>query len=89
MSITYIITLIAAAIIITRLLTYRRRGRYRPAIAIITWLLIATVTIISAQGPTECNLTATAIALTLATLAISLLRTRGDVAHLLRPLKRQ
>ncbi|WP_237673699.1 phage holin family protein [Vreelandella profundi] len=90
MSITYIITIAAALIIIARLLTFRRRaGRYRPGVALTAWLIIVATTCAVIFGPPATANGRLIIAALMVVLAIGLNRTGGNVAHLIRPLRRQ
>ncbi|WP_447555698.1 phage holin family protein [Vreelandella sp. EE22] len=89
MSITYLITITAALVVVIRLLTFRRRdGRYRPGIALAAWLIVVATTCLAIFGPAPGDPARWIIAMTLVALAIGLLRTGGNVAHLIRPLRR-
>ncbi|UYF99323.1 phage holin family protein [Halomonas sp. GD1P12] len=89
MTIAYAITLGAALIVIARLLTFRRRaGRYRPGVAFTAWAIIAVTTCLAIFGPPPNEVARWLIAAAMVALAIGLLRTGGNVAHLIRPLRR-
>lgn len=86
MTVSGIITLIAALVVILRLLTYRRRGsRYRPGISVIAWLYIVGCTEVIAEILTTGAPRDTWGAILLPVLAVMLLFTGGNIAHLLRP----
>ena len=52
MTVSGIVTLIAALVIILRLLTYRRRGsRYRPGIGVAAWASIAACSTVGGGVP--------------------------------------
>tara|TARA_R110002012_G_scaffold321621_2_gene550190 strand:- start:22787 stop:23059 length:273 start_codon:yes stop_codon:yes gene_type:complete len=90
MSITYIITIAAALVVIARLLTFRRRaGRYRPGVALAAWLIIVATTCAAIFGPPPSDPARWLIAAAMVALAVGLIRTGGNVAHLIRPLRRQ
>ncbi|MGQ7261206.1 phage holin family protein [Vreelandella sp. V005] len=90
MSITYLITIAAALVVIARLLTFRRRaGRYRPGIALAAWLIIVVTTCAVIFGPPTNENGRLIIAAAMVALAVGLIRTGGNVAHLIRPLRRQ
>ncbi|MFI2817920.1 phage holin family protein [Vreelandella piezotolerans] len=90
MTIVDAITLAAALVILARLLTFRRRtARYRPGIALLSWLLVVATTYLAVMGSPSHDAVRWVIAITLVALAIGLIRTGGNVAHLIRPLKRQ
>lgn len=85
MTIAETTALIAALVIILRLLTYRRRGsRYRPGIGVIAWVAITACTLLAARIATAGVPAAAGLALVLVAIAALLLRTRGNLAHLLR-----
>lgn len=89
MNLAYAITIAAALVIVARLLTFRRRGRYRPGVSLAAWLIIVLATVLAVFGPPSSDAARWLIALAMVVLAIGLIRTGGNVAHLLRPLKRQ
>lgn len=85
MTISETIALLAALVIILRLLTYRRRGsRYRPGIGIVAWVAITACTLLAARIVTAGVTDAAGLALVLVAIAALLLRTRGNLAHLFR-----
>lgn len=88
MNLAYAITIAAALVVVVRLLTFRRRGRYRPGVSLIAWLIIVLATVLTVFGPPPSDAARWIIALAMVALAISLIRTGGNVAHLIRPLKR-
>lgn len=89
MSIAYLITIAAALVVITRLLTFRRRdGRYRPGISLVAWLIIVAATCVAIFGPPPSFAGRWVINAAMIALAIGLIRTGGNVAHLIRPLRR-
>lgn len=88
MSLAYAITIAAALVVIARLLTFRRRGRYRPGVSLTAWLIIVLATVLTVFGPPPSHTARWLIALAMVALAIGLIRTGGNVAHLIRPLKR-
>ncbi|ERS88853.1 phage holin family protein [Halomonas sp. PBN3] len=82
-----LLAVIAAMVIIIRILTFRRRGsRYRPGIAVVAWLLVAINTWLAVRILAAGHLDAWWLALLLIGIAIGLLRAGGNLAHLLRPL---
>jgi len=84
------ITLAAALVILARLLTFRRRAaRYRPGVALLSWLLVVLTTCLAVFGAPPNDVVRWLIAAALVALAIGLIRTGGNVAHLIRPLRRQ
>ncbi|MGP9500277.1 phage holin family protein [Halomonas sp. AOP43-D1-4] len=90
MSITYLITIAASLVVIGRLLTFRRLdGRYRPGISLVAWLIIVAATCIAIFGPPPSIAGRWIISAAMVALAIGLIRTGGNVAHLFRPLRRQ
>lgn len=90
MSITYLITVTAALVVIARLITFRRRaGRYRPGVAFTAWLIIVATTCAAIFGPPPSEAARWLIAAAMVALAVGLIRTSGNVAHLIRPLRRQ
>jgi hypothetical protein len=90
MSITYLVTIAAALVVIARLLAFRRRaGRYRPGVALTAWLIIVATTCAVIFGPPPSENGRLIIAALMVALAIALIRTGGNVAHLIRPLRRQ
>jgi len=86
-----LLTFAACAVIVVRLLTFRRgRSRHRPSLAWASWLMIAGATAMAVKiaaglrpppGPLE--------ALAAVVLAVLLLIHRGDLAHLLRLIVRR
>lgn len=86
-----LLTFAACAVIVVRLLTFRRgSSRHRPSLAWASWLTIAGATAMAVKittglrpppGPLE--------ALAAVALAILLLIHRGDLAHLLRLIVRR
>lgn len=85
MTITYIITIAAALTIVARLLTFRRRtGRYRPGVALLAWMIIVITTAIAIFGLPTDTVARWLIAIAMVALAIGLIRTGGNVAHLFR-----
>lgn len=83
------IAVIAAVIILLRLITYQRRGsRYRPGIAWIAWLMSCISVIVIVKLPfTALPEPITAVVATaMGAFAILLLRHGGNLAHLLRSL---
>lgn len=89
MSIAYLITLAAALVVIARLLTFRRRaGRYRPGVALLAWMIIVATTCVAIFGPPPSFAGRWIINAVMIALAIGLIRTGGNVAHLIRPLRR-
>lgn len=90
MTLTYIITYAAALVVVARLITFRREGgRYRPGVSFAAWLIIVAMPIAAVYGPPVPELARWLIALAMVALAIGLIRTGGNVAHLIRPLRRQ
>ncbi|MDN3562106.1 phage holin family protein [Vreelandella neptunia] len=89
MNLAYAITIAAALVVVARLLTFRRRGRYRPGVAITAWLIIVAMPVAAVYGPPVPELARWLIAAAMVALAIALIRTGGNVAHLIRPLRRQ
>ncbi|MDQ7735534.1 phage holin family protein [Halomonas sp. SpR1] len=90
MSIAYIITAAATLIVIARLITFRRRaGRYRPGVALTAWLIIVAMPVAAVYGPSVPELARWLIATAMVALAVGVIRTDGNVAHLIRPLRRQ
>lgn len=90
MPITYLITITAALVVIARLLTFRRRaGRYRPGVAVAAWLIIVVTTCAAFLATPSSDVARWLIALAIVALAIGLIRTGGNVAHLIRPHRRQ
>lgn len=89
MSLAYAITIAAALVVVARLLTFRRRGRYRPGVSLAAWLIIVLATVLTVLGPPPSDTVRWLIALAMVALAIGLIRTGGNVAHLIRPLRRQ
>ena len=90
MSITYLITITAALVIIARLITFRRQGgRYRPGVSFAAWLIIVAMPVAAVYGPPVPELARWLIAAAMVALAVALIRTGGNVAHLIRPLRRQ
>lgn len=89
MAIAYIITIAAALVVIARLITFRRHGRYRPGVAFTAWLIIVATTCAAIFGPPPSDAARWLIAAAMVVLAIALIRTGGNVAHLIRPLRRQ
>lgn len=89
MNLAYAITIAAALVIVARLLTFRRRGRYRPGVSLAAWLIIVLATVLTVFGPPPSDAVRWLIALAMVVLAIGLVRTGGNVAHLIRPLRRQ
>ncbi|WP_416139080.1 phage holin family protein [Halomonas sp. HK25] len=86
MNVPALLAVIAAVVIIIRIITFRRRGRrYRPGIAVVAWLLVAINTWLAVRILFTGHLDAWWIALLLAVIAASLLRAGGNLAHLLRP----
>ncbi|WP_447529802.1 phage holin family protein [Vreelandella sp. TE19] len=89
MNLAYAITIAAALVIVARLLTFRRRdGRYRPGVALAAWLIVVATTCVAIFGPAPSDAARWIIAAGLVALAVGLLRTGGNVAHLIRPLRR-
>lgn len=86
MTVSGIVTLIAALVIILRLLTFRRRGsRYRPGIGVAAWASIAACAVAIAEvlatgAPRDAWLT-----ILLPAFAVMLLLAGGNLAHPLRP----
>ena len=89
MSLAYAITIAAALVVVARLLTFHRRGRYRPGVSLAAWLIIVLATVLAVLGPPPSDAARWLIALGMVALAIGLVRTGGNVAHLIRPLRRQ
>ena len=90
MTLTYIITYAAALVVVARLITFRREGgRYHPGVSFAAWLIIVAMPIAAVYGPPVPELARWLIALAMVALAIGLIRTGGNVAHLIRPLRRQ
>lgn len=89
MSLAYAITIAAALVVVARLLTFRRRGRYRPGVSLAAWLIIVLATVLAVLGPPPSDAVRWLIAIGMVVLAIGLIRTGGNVAHLIRPLRRQ
>lgn len=89
MAIAYIITIAAALVVIARLITFRRHGRYRPGVAFTAWLIIVATTCAAIFGPPPSEAARWLIAFAMVALAIALIRTGGNVAHLISPLRRQ
>ena len=79
----------ATLVIIVRLLTFRRRGqRVRRGISVAAWLIISASAWLIVRIVTAGHPYAWWFALAMVLLAIGLIRTGGNVAHLIRPLKR-
>lgn len=79
----------AAIIIITRLISFRRRGRYRPGVALAAWLIIVAATCALFFGLPAEPITRALVAIGLTWLAVELINTGGNVAHLGRRPKGQ
>jgi amino acid transporter len=89
-TIAELVTVIAALVIIARILTFRRRGsRYRPGVSLIAWLAMAACTWLAVRVIASGAPEAWWLALTLAGIAVLLLRAGGNIAHLFRPRRRQ
>ncbi|WKD28656.1 phage holin family protein [Halomonas sp. KG2] len=88
MSITYIITITAALVVIARIITFRRAGRYRPGVSLLAWLIIVAMPVAAVYGPPLPELARWLIAIAMVALAVGVIRTGGNVAHLI-PLRRQ
>ncbi len=85
MTITGIITLIAALLIILRLLTYRRRGRrYRPGVGVAAWACIAGCTVVIDRILATGSPGSAWLVCLLPLAATHLLMTGGNLAHLFR-----
>ena len=81
-----LLAVIAALVIIIRLLTFRRReSRYRPGVALVAWLLVALNTWLAVRIIAAGHLDAWWLSLLLIAIAVGLLRAGGNLAHLLRP----
>ncbi|GEN25390.1 hypothetical protein HCU01_33390 [Halomonas cupida] len=83
------IAVVAAVIILLRLITYQRRGsRYRPGIAWLAWLMscISVIVIVKLPFVALPSPVTAAVAASMGALAILLLRHGGNLAHLLRSL---
>lgn len=82
-----LLAVIAALVIIIRILTFRRRGsRYRPGVSLVAWILVAINTWLAVRILAAGHLDAWWLALLLIVIAVGLLRANGNLAHLLRPL---
>lgn len=89
MTIAELVTVIAALVIIARILTFRRNGsRYRPGVAFLAWLAVVTCTVIVVRIIAAGEPEAWWLALLLATTAALVLRAGGNLAHLFRPRRR-
>lgn len=88
-TIAYAITIAAALVVVARLLTFRRHGRYRPGVSVAAWLIIVLATVLTVFGPPSSDAAGWIIAAAMVALAVGLIRTGGNVAHLIRPLRRQ
>lgn len=89
MTVAYAITVAAAFVIVARLLTFRRRaGRYRPGVAVLAWVIIVAATIVAIFGLPPAPIARWLIAAAMVALAVGLIRTGGNVAHLIRPIWR-
>lgn len=89
MTITELVTVLAALTIIARILTFRRNGsRYRPGVALLAWLLVTACTWIAVRIIAAGEPEAWWLALLLATIAALVLRAGGNLAHLFRPRRR-
>ena len=83
MTITELVTVLAALTIIARILTFRRRGsRYRPVVALAAWLTVVACTCIAVRIISAGEPEAWWLALLLAATALLLLRCRGNLARL-------
>lgn len=86
MTVSGIITLIAALVIIVRLLTYRRRGsRYRPGIGVAAWACIAACAVAIAEVLATGAPRDAWLAILMPLVAVMLLLAGGNLAHLFRP----
>lgn len=74
----------AALVIIARLITFRRRGRYRPGIALGAWLLVVAATCVLFFGLPPLPAARAIITAALVMLAAELMINGGNVAHLVR-----
>ncbi|MEQ4541135.1 MAG: phage holin family protein [Billgrantia sp.] len=89
MTITELVTVLAALTIIARILTFRRNGsRYRPGVALLAWLLVTACTWIAVRIIAAGEPEAWWLALLLAAIAALVLRAGGNLAHLFRPRRR-
>ncbi|WP_181872779.1 phage holin family protein [Billgrantia montanilacus] len=91
MTIAELVTVIAALVIIARIITFRRNGsRYRPGVAFLAWLAVAACTWIAVRIIAAGEPEAWWLALVLAALAALVLRCRGNLAHIFshRPRRR-
>lgn len=78
-----LITVLAALVIIARLLTYHRgASRHRPGIALVAWVLIVIATCIAFYGPPPGELVRPITTIAMVWLAIALVHTGGNVARL-------
>lgn len=86
MSTADVVSLMAALVIIVRLLTYRRRGsRYRPAVSLTAWGCIAGCTLFVARLLTADTPDTAWLAPVLVIAAVWVVATGGNLAHLFRP----
>ncbi|WP_046079997.1 phage holin family protein [Halomonas sp. HG01] len=86
MTVSGIVTLIAALVIILRLITYRRGGsRYRPGIGVAAWASIAACAVAIAEVLATGAPRVGWLAILLPAFAVMLLLAGGNLAHLLRP----
>nr|WP_300999733.1 phage holin family protein [Halomonas sp.] len=84
------VTVIAALVIIARILTFRRNGsRYRPGVSLIAWLAVAACTWIAVRIIAAGEPEAWWLALLLAGTAALVLRAGGNLAHLFSTRRRQ
>lgn len=79
----------AALVVIARLLTFRRHGRYRPGVAFSAWLVVVGATWVLFFGLPALLPARIAITVTLIALAVELINSGGNLAHLVRRPKGQ
>lgn len=84
MNVAEAIAAAAALVIIARLITFRRRGRYRPGVAVGAWLIVVAATCVLFFGLPPLPAARAIITAALVMLAAELIIHGGNVAHLAR-----